>query len=636
MIGVSTSFAMVAQAPRTNGVQKPDLTLTSKSQIDTEQQTNFYAEASNQRNGGAPTPQLSGDQFSSSRNGFTLLVSQSNCMTANQSLGVAMFTHRISADWSPAGVNSGYIQQSWTTSNGATWDSCYTENDGVQLYRYPSGAIINPAGNTTMSNAWFAIAGPYTAGAWNGYYLSGGALISGMGHTGTGYAVDNINSFPRIDISSSSDSSAWVTGGLYADNDGGTALAQGYRGATLNHGVWDGTNLTWSMDSIKPLFHMDGTGAVDCYTMTHLAFSANGQVGYAVFFGVQASATTPETRTFQPIVYSTIDGGQTWSNAWAAFDYSAIFANAPIAIAAVGGSVKPWFSMSNGSDILVDNNGNLHIVCAVEWGSSDDDDSLGYTWTRNDNVHYIWDIHTTAQATNTWAGNLVDSLNTSATTTQSPFTDGSAAFDLDARIQASISPSRDHIFYLWADSDPAIAAGENAYPNIFGVGIDWTAQTKTVKKQFTFTDDAYWHYNSNLALVSGSTYTIPSSNSRDRDGSFNTTTVFDHYYLNNVTFDESEFTLAIGINEAVASFGTVAAYPNPAKDVLNLNVTLNNNETVVVAMSNVLGETVSSQQYSLNAGSNNLQLNTYNLEAGVYLITVSTGGSTATTRVVVE
>ena len=90
--------------------------------------------------------------------------------------------------------------------------------------------------------------------------------------------------------------------------------------------------------------------------------------------------------------------------------------------------------MSNGSDVVVDNQGNLHIICAVEWGSSDDDDSLGYTWNRNDFVHYIWDIHTTAPGQNTWAGTLIDSLKTDATTTQSPFTDGSTPFDLDARI----------------------------------------------------------------------------------------------------------------------------------------------------------------------------------------------------------
>lgn len=632
MIGVSASFAMVAQAPKANGVQKPDLTLTSKSQIDTEQEVNFYAEASNQRNGGGPTTQISGQMFSSSYNALTLLVSQSNCMTANQALGIAAFTHRMSADWSVAGVNSGYIEVSWW--NGTQWDSMYWDNNGAELFRYPSGAILNGTGNTNVANAAMVVGGPYTSGStWDGYFLNDAMFAPNVGNTGTGTYSNNVNSFPRIDMASYSDSTVWVTGELLADDDvGGSA----YRGTVLNRGKWNGTSVSWTWDSIKPSFHLDGAGATDCYTMTHLAFSANGQVGYAVFFGVQASATTPETRGFQPIVYSTTDGGTTWSSVWAPYDYSTVFASAPIAIAAVGGSVKPWFSMSNGSDMVVDNNGNLHIICTVEWGSSDDDDSLGYTWTRNDNVHYIWDVHTTAQATNSWSGTLIDSLKTSATTTQSPFSDGSAAYDLDARIQASVSPSRDHIFYLWADTDPAIAGGENAYPNLFGVGIDWTAQTKTATKQFTFSDDAYWHYNSNLALVSGSTYKVPSSNSTDRDNSHNTLTTFDHYYLDNVTFDESEFTLAIGIGEAVASFGTVAAYPNPATDVLNLNVTLNNNEKVTVAMTNVLGETVSSQQHSLNAGVNNLSMSTYNLEAGVYLITVSTGTSTATTRVVVQ
>lgn len=636
VIGVSASLAVVAQAPKASGVHKPDLTLSGKSELDAEQSSSFYAAASTQRTG-APTTQISGTHFSSSRNALTLLVSQSNCMTANQSLGIALFTHRISNDWSPSGVNSGYIQASWTPDCGTTWDSMYYDNDGNQLFRYPSGAIINPAGNTTVSNAYHALVGPYTDGSgWHGFYLNGAPIASGIGNTGVGTALENINAFPRIDVASYSDSSVWVTGGIYGDDDGATAIAQAYRGAALNHGVWDGTNLTWTMDSIKPSFHQDGTGANDCYTMTHLAFSANGQTGYAVFFGVQASASTPETRTFQPIVYSTTDGGATWSNAWAPYDYSSAFSEVPIAFAATGGSVKPWFSMSNGSDVVVDNNGNLHIVCAVEWGASDDDDSLGYTWNRVDFIHYIWDIHTTSPNTNTWEAVLIDSLNTDATTTASPFSDGSAAYDLDARIQASVSPSRDHIFYLWADTDPTIASGENAYPNLFGVGIDWSTMMKTAKKQFTFTDDAYYHYNSNLALISGSTYSIPSTNSIDRDGSHNTITPFDHYYICGVTFDEAEFTEVVGINEAVASFGTVAAFPNPAKDVLNVNITLNNNEAATVSMFNTLGQTVISEQHSLNTGVNNVQLNTSNLQSGVYMVTVTVGTSTATTRVVVE
>jgi len=136
--------------------------------------------------------------------------------------------------------------------------------------------------------------------------------------------------------------------------------------------------------------------------------------------------------------------------------------------------------------------------------------------------------------------------------------------------------------------------------------------------------------------VNGSTYTIPSTNSIDRDGSHNMTTTFDHYYFGGCTFDESEFTLPIGINETVASFGTVSAFPNPANDVLNVNITLNNNEKVTISMFNTLGQTVITENRNLNAGSNNIQLNTSNLEAGVYMVTVTAGNSTTTSRIVVQ
>jgi len=635
VIGVSASLAIVAQTP-VRVAHKNDVTLNNRNTADAPQ-SNFYGDVHTQRNGQNPSVQMTGTHFSSSYNAYGLLVSQSNCLTANQALGIALFTHRMSSDWSVAGVNSGYIETSWTPDCGVTWDSMYFDNDGAKLYRYPSGAIINPAGNTTISNAWVAIAGPYTPGAgWAGYYLEAAPLISQVGNSTTGIPSASLNSFPRIDIASYNDSSVWVTGSLLADDD---VAGSAYRGCTLNHGVWDGTQVTWTMDSLKPLFHTDGAGATDSYQITHLAFSADGQNGYAVFIGVQASASTPSTRSFQPIVYNTTDGGATWSTVWAPFDYTTIPVIMDHTVLTTAGDAKPFFSMGNGSDIVVDNNNQLHIICTVESGYSDNNDSLGYTITYN-NIpagqahHYIYDVYTTGS--NTWDAVLIDSLLTSATTTQSPFSDGSAAFDLDARIQVSISPSRDHIFYMWGDTDPNIAGGENAYPNMYGVGIDWSTSMKTQKKQFTFTDDAYWHYNSNLALISGSTYTVPSTNSIDRDNSHNTTTTFDHYYICGVTFDESEFTIPIGINEAVAAFGTVTTYPNPVNDVLNVNITLNNNEAVTVTMYNALGQSVITESRNLNSGANNVQLNTTNLESGVYFLSVNAGTSTATSKVVVQ
>lgn len=635
-IGVTATIGLVAQAQQERVAVKMNLTLEQTTRVDAEDPS-FYSQAHNSmRYGNNPSVQMAGTQFSSSRNNLTLLVSQSNCMTADQTLGVAMFTHRISADWSPAGVNSGFIQNSWTANNGGSWDSCYTDNDGAALFRYPSGAILNQTGNTNIANAWMAIAGPYTDGSgWKGYYLSGDALVTNAGYTGNPVLSPNVNSFPRIDIASYSDNSVWVTGGLYTDASNGA----GYHGAALNKGSWNGSALAWTMDSITPAFHQDGGGLNDCYTMTHLVFSSNGQTGYAVFFGVQASATTPETRAFQPIVYSTTDGGATWSAAWAPFDYTTIPVIAQNIYPTGAGDLKPWFSMNNGSDVVVDNTGNLHVICTIESGYSNHDDSLGYTTTFT-NIpvgnahHYIYDVYTTGS--NTWDAVLIDSLVTTNTSTQSPFSDGSTPYDLDARIQASVSPTGDHIFYFWGDTDPSVAGGENAYPDLFGVGVDWTTDMKTAKKQFTTDAAAYYHYNSNRALVSGSTYTIPSTNSIDRDGSHSVLVTWDHYYLNNVTFDEAEFTIPVGISESVASFGTVGAYPNPANDVLNLNINLNNNEEVVINMYNTIGQIVLTQTSAMTAGANSVQLNTANLEAGVYFLNVTVGDATSTTKVIVE
>jgi hypothetical protein len=67
-----------------------------------------------------------------------------------------------------------------------------------------------------------------------------------------------------------------------------------------------------------------------------------------------------------------------------------------------------------------------------------------------------------------------------------------------------------------------------------------------------------------------------------------------------------------------------------------MNITLNNNEAVTVTMFNALGQTVIAEQRNLAAGANSIQLNTSNLEAGVYMVTVTASGATATTRVVVQ
>ena len=644
ILSISASIALSAQVPKIAGVKKVDLTNSNAKSTDGESRNFYNTATSNQRNAGPNTIQSPGVKFTSSYNAFTLLVSSSHCLTADQALNAVMFTHRISQDWpADANVASGYGEYSWSTNFGTTWDSSYFADQtslGNKRFRYPSGAIINPAGNTNVANALNVATGPYTSGSnWDGYYGNYQMMVNGAGSS-TSIFDNGVGTpalaFPRISITSYDDSSAWVSGGFYTD----PIAATGYLGSNLMKGKWDGTALTWSFDSILPNFHQDATGANDAFTQSFVGFSPNGQIGYQVFFGVDASATTSQTRAFSPITYKSTNGGATW-NLLPVNDFSTIPAISTYLIPASDGNLKPWFDQSQGADIVVDNNGELHIVCTISSGYSDDNDSLGYTWTLTGQngttaMHYIYDVHTSPTGWDAW---LIDSLMTTTSTNNTIFVDGSTggAFATDARIQMSHTTDRSKLFFAWVDSDPLALAGENALPDLKAVGFDLVTGFKTPVTQFTTSQDFYFHYVSNVTLVSGNTYSIGVTNSIDRNGSHDVITTFDHYFYEGCKFNTSDFTVQfVGVNEQAANFGSLNIYPNPAKDQINLNVNMVSGENVSFQITNSLGQVVLVENRSLVNGNNNVQLNTSKLTSGVYFVTIASETSKVTSKIVIQ
>ena len=644
ILGISASIALSAQVPKIAGVKKVDLTNSNAKSTDGESRNFYNTATSNQRNAGPNTIQSPGVKFTSSWNAFTLLVSSSHCLTADQALNAVMFTHRISQDWpADANVASGYGEYSWSTNFGTTWDSSYFADQtslGNKRFRYPSGAIINPAGNTNVANALNVATGPYTSGTnWDGYFGNYQMMVNGAGSS-TSIFDNGVGTpalaFPRISITSYDDSSAWVSGGFYTD----PIAATGYLGANLMKGKWNGTALTWSFDSILPNFHQDATGANDAWTQSFVGFSPNGQIGYQVFFGVDASATTSQTRAFSPITYKSTNGGATW-NLLPVNDFSTIPAISTYLIPASDGNLKPWFDQSQGADIVVDNNGELHIVCTISSGYSDDNDSLGYTYTLTGQngttaMHYIYDVHTSPTGWDAW---LIDSLMTTTSTNNTIFVDGSTggAFATDARIQMSHTTDRSKLFFAWVDSDPLALAGENALPDLKAVGYDLVTGFKTPVTQFTTSQDFYFHYVSNVTLVSGNTYSIGVTNSIDRNGSHDVITTFDHYFYEGCKFNTSDFTVQfVGVNEQAANFGSLNIYPNPAKDQINLNVNMVSGENVSFQITNSLGQVVLVENRSLVNGNNNVQLNTSKLTSGVYFVTIASETSKVTSKIVIQ
>ena len=247
-------------------------------------------------------------KIGSSINGYTLLVSQSNGLTYNKAINAVMFTHRKGPDWAigSAGINnSGAIQCTWSSNNGTSWDSTILYANGTNLGRYPSGAIYNPTGNTTPANAKGLVMGPITGGSgWLGNYFSSGPLTTGkIDSSGTTFVGNNtVNTtggnsiggrigFARIDMQEAA-GTIWGTAGLYTgDVNGTTAATQGFAGTGLIKASTtdNGATFVWKSDSIKPGFLKASDGSYEGGNQ-HVAFSPDGQTGYALFLGIDSLA----------------------------------------------------------------------------------------------------------------------------------------------------------------------------------------------------------------------------------------------------------------------------------------------------------------------------------------------------------
>ena len=129
------------------------------------------------------------------------------------------------------------------------------------------------------------------------------------------------------------------------------------------------------------------------------------------------------------------------------------------------------------------------------------------------------------------------------------------------------------------------------------------------------------------------------------DGACYVTTVnddlstFGWVYSYNGSYDfESETAAAevitvVGVEEA-AEQTSFNVYPNPIENVAWIDLSLAGNEEVRLDVVNLLGQRVHSQDLgTMSAGNSRLQLDLAGVESGIYLVTLTAGNTTSTTRV---
>jgi hypothetical protein len=76
-------------------------------------------------------------------------------------------------------------------------------------------------------------------------------------------------------------------------------------------------------------------------------------------------------------------------------------------------------------------------------------------------------------------------------------------------------------------------------------------------------------------------------------------------------------------------------FPNPFNDFLKLEYELETNSSVVISLLNAAGQVVLERElYNQESGSHHIELNTSNLDTGLYYFSVETERSTAQRKVI--
>jgi hypothetical protein len=92
---------------------------------------------------------------------------------------------------------------------------------------------------------------------------------------------------------------------------------------------------------------------------------------------------------------------------------------------------------------------------------------------------------------------------------------------------------------------------------------------------------------------------------------------------------------AVGITE-VLSEKNVTVYPIPAKTILNIKLDGIEAQQADLKLVNLLGQVVYTHAITINAGTNNFQIDVTGLQKGIYLLELQGDKSRAAKRVIVE
>ncbi|PID88865.1 MAG: hypothetical protein CSB02_00510 [Bacteroidia bacterium] len=543
---------------------------------------------------------------------YSVLIGEQRPLSYVPALDLVSFTHRGEENEHP-GTDNSTIVGSWQAGIPAgttTFDNhIVLAESGGQRHRYPSGQLFNPAGNNDANQSFLVAAGPSISAngdTWDQNFFASSKLDGSANNLETPAYTNphpSGSELVREGLSVANNGDVLIATATY-DVDGNNLPIANYNLVNFS-GTKSGDSWTWERhtDVIVPSSSSDGV--YNCSLREGeigAAYSKDGSIGYK--WATLQKASDVGVAGIQPVVFYTEDAGVTWTE----IEYGTLVNNPVMSEYLFGinedgtGAVWPRFKGGAG---VVDANGNLQMFSQVHSSTGSSVDSIWGHYYRS----AIYNV--TFSKTGLESVIYVDSIvgikdpseGVSWGDTPNAMTDYEG-FNAAPDIKATGRSINDPTFHRTDLTDPTSSAANLTAEDVL---------TGTYRFNYAAPVGKFMKQGEDGFLLTPMSTSISLT---EFEGASDDSPSITHSMLN---------VDGLGQNQ-----------PNPFTGTTTITVNSNTIAPVSVEVSNIMGQTVFTQNEGTINGSKQITIDASNLQAGIYFYTVRVGAESQTKKMMVK
>ncbi len=586
---------------------------------------------SSEKDGGAETIFIG-----TSGNIYTILLEGNNQVDYNPDINTVSFIHRKD-DAAPL---NGVMQYDYSTDGGANWeinqgplspgfeDGSITDiGNGL---RYPNGVLWTPEGSTDADDAYIVGHGPaldVSTTTWGNIFevsskLDGSNVSENYNNYAEQFMESNVDFHPYGTTN--------VNGAIWSLS---TQInpTEDVANDTINNQIFyltkgtfnDVTNSfdyevmeTFTPDYVRILDETDDTedNFVQNYSMT---WAPDGMTGYVYVIGSEVSeleyASVPK-----PIVWKTIDGGETWVKR-VEFDFQTLDSMQDNLADAIGGEVvRPFFT---DTDCVVDSDGELHLFSHVLSGFTNHPDSLAFIATGLESQFFY---HVRTMGDTDWDADIITDVINSDSADDFVLGDQALRF----KPQATRTPDGSKIFFSYHKAfGNEILTSADIFARGYDIATDIYAAEKNLTEDTDYEEFTFYQTMSPVCIDGGDCFQYELPIVFIEPGS-DDLSACQHIYLYGAGFDDINFDPSSVEN--LKSESAIKVYPNPSAGLFTVNVP--KNETGVIQVTDVTGKEI----FSTSNRQETFTIDLSDQPSGSYIIKFTSVNSVITESVIIR